>query len=169
MTPDINFESSWYNPFSFHESSINSEHDPDSFSFETHYCSPNDFKNNFQYFLKSSVSVLHLNIRSINKNSKSIKEFYSTINIEFSIVCFSETWVDDIYFTENSNFQLSGYKILHQTRKNRKGVGFCVFEHENLSFKLREDLRLNCDAIRSLSIEISSTKSKNAPQNPQIF
>ena len=29
MTPDINFESLSYNPFSIHESSINSEHDPD--------------------------------------------------------------------------------------------------------------------------------------------
>ena len=33
--------------------------------------------------------------------------------------------------------------------------------HENLSFKLREDLSINFDAIQSLSIEISSIKSKN--------
>ena len=33
--------------------------------------------------------------------------------------------------------------------------------HENLSFKLREDLSINCDATQSLSFEISSTKSKN--------
>ena len=33
--------------------------------------------------------------------------------------------------------------------------------HKNLSFKLKEDLSINCDAIQSLSIEISSTKSKN--------
>ena len=33
--------------------------------------------------------------------------------------------------------------------------------HENLSFKLREDLSINCDAIQSLSIKILSTKSKN--------
>ena len=33
--------------------------------------------------------------------------------------------------------------------------------HENLNFKLREDLSINCDEIQSLSIEISSTKSKN--------
>ena len=32
--------------------------------------------------------------------------------------------------------------------------------HENLNFKLREDLSINCDAIQSLSIEISNTKSK---------
>ena len=167
MTPDINFESLSYNPFSIYKSSINSEHDPDiNFyqdisSLETHYCSPNDFKNNFQSFLKDSFSVLHLNIRIMNKNFEYFKEFYSRIKFKFSIVCFSETWVDDISLSKNSHFQLSRYKVLHQTRKNRKGGGVCIFVDENLSFKLREDLSINCDAIQSLSTEISSTKSKN--------
>ena len=96
----------------------------------------------------------------MNKNFESFKEFYSKINFKFSIVCFSETWVDDISFSKNSNFQLSGYQVLHQTRKNRKGGGVYVFMHENLSFKLREDLSINCDAIQSLSIEISSINLK---------
>ena len=44
MTPGINFESLLYNPFSIHESSINTENDPDidfyqnTSSLETHYC-----------------------------------------------------------------------------------------------------------------------------------
>ena len=127
MTPDINFESLSYNPFSIHESSINSEHDPDiNFyqdisSLETHYCSPNDFQNNFQCFLKDSFSVLHLNIRSMNKNFESFKEFYLTINFKFSIFCFLETWVGKIFFSNNSNFQLSGYEVLHQRKKTRNG------------------------------------------------
>ena len=37
--------------------------------------------------------------------------------------------------------------------------------HENLNFKLREDLSINCDAIQSLFIEILSTKSKNIIRN----
>ena len=41
----------------------------------------------------------------MNKNFKSFKEFYPTINFKFSFVCFSETWVDDISFSKNSNFQ----------------------------------------------------------------
>ena len=59
------------------------------------------------------------------------------------------------------SFQLSGFKALHETGKNCKGGGVCVFVRENLSFKLREDLSKNCDATQSLSIEVSSTKSKN--------
>ena len=79
MTPDIYFESLSFNPFRIHESSINSEHHPkinfyqDVFSLETNYCSPNDFQNNFQSFLKDSFSVLHLNFRSINKKFESFK------------------------------------------------------------------------------------------------
>ena len=133
MTPDINFESLSYNLFSICESSINSEHDPyinfyqDVCSLETHYCRPNNFQNNFQCLLKISFSVLYLNITSMNKNFKSFKEYYSTINFKFSIVCFSETWVDDISFNKDSNFQLSSYQVQHHTRKNCKGGGICVF------------------------------------------
>ena len=77
MTSDINFESLSYNPFSIHESSISIDRDPDiNFcqdisSLETYYT--NDFKNNFQSFLKDSFSVLHLNIRSVNKSFESFK------------------------------------------------------------------------------------------------
>ena len=79
MTPGINFESSPYNPFNIHESTINSEHNPDinfyqDISFlETNYYSPNDFKNIFQCFLNDSFSVLHLNIRIMNMNFESFK------------------------------------------------------------------------------------------------
>ena len=97
MTLDINFKSLSCNPFSIHKSSTNGEHDPDinfyqDISYlETHYCSPNDFQNNFQCFLKDSFSGLHLNIRSMNKNFEPFKEIYSKINFKFSIVYFSET------------------------------------------------------------------------------
>ena len=81
------------------------------------------------------------------KNFEALKELYLTIDFKFSIVSFSDTWVDDISFSKNANFQLSGYQVLHQTRKNRKGGGVCVFVHEDLSFNIKEDLSINCDAI----------------------
>ena len=116
-------------------------------SLETHYCTLNDFQNNFQCSLKNFFSILHLNVKSMIKNFEALKELYLTIDFKFSIVSFSDTWVDDISFSKNSNFQLSGYQVLHQTRKNRKGGGVCVFVHEDLSFKIKEDLSINCDAI----------------------
>ena len=126
MTPDINFEALSYNPFSIHKNSINSENDPD-INFYQDISSLRHITVALMIlrttFLKDSFSVLHLNIRSINKNFESFKEFYSKIKFKFSIVCFSETWVDDISFSKNLNFQLSGYRALHETRKNRMAGG----------------------------------------------
>ena len=119
MTPDINFESFLYNPFSIPKSLINSKHGPNInfsqniYSLETHCCTPNDFKNNFQCSSKDPFSILHLKTRSMNKNLECFKEFYSIINFKFSNVCFSQTWIDDISFSKNSIFQLSGYQVLH--------------------------------------------------------
>ena len=54
---------------------------------------------------------------TMNKSFESFKEFYSKIKLKFSIVCFSETWLDDFSFSKNSNFQLSSYKVVHQNKK----------------------------------------------------
>ena len=42
-----------------------------------------------------NTSVLHLNIRSVNKDFENFKMFLSNKNFSFSIICFSETWLND--------------------------------------------------------------------------
>ena len=106
-------------------------------------------------------SALHLNVRNLNKIFQSFKEFYLTINFKFSVLCFSETWVDDMSPNKISNFHLSGYNVLHQISKNRKGGRISIFVDESLCYKLREDFSLNCEEMQSLSIEISITKAKD--------
>ena len=97
----------------------------------------------------------------MSTNFESFKELCPTINFIFSIVCFSKTSVGDKSFSRNSNFKLLGYKVLHQSRKNCKRGGVCSFMDGSLSFKLREDLSINYDAIQSLSNGISSNKFRN--------
>ena len=46
--------------------------------------------------------------------------------------------------------------MIHQVRNSRKGGGLCIFIHESLCYKLRQDLSINSEAIESLSIEISN-------------
>ena len=89
------------------------------------------------------------------------KNFIRQLTSNLAFCVFSETWVDKISFSKSSNYQLLGYKVLNRARKNGKGGEVCDFVDESHSFKLREDLNINCDAIQSLFIEISSTKSKN--------
>ena len=57
--------------------------------------------------------MLHLNIQSINKNLEAFKQFYLSLNFNFSIGCFSELWANDIYIHKNSSFQLPNYNTEH--------------------------------------------------------
>ena len=80
-----------------------------------------------------------------------------------SIVCFSETWANDININKNPSFQLPNYNTEHQIRKSSKAGGVCIFIHESLDHKhgVRKDLSINCDAIESLSVEICNRKTRN--------
>ena len=73
---------------------VDNDHDPDVNFYhhvsmlDTQYLMPDKFKTNFKDFSKNSFSVLHLNIRSINKNFEAFTEFYSKLNYIFSVICF---------------------------------------------------------------------------------
>ena len=96
MTPDTNFESMFFNPFTTKECFVDNGHDPDVNFYhgvsmlDTQYLTPDKFKTNFKEISKNSFSVLHLNIRSINKNLEAFSEFYSKLNHVFSVICFSD-------------------------------------------------------------------------------
>ena len=85
---------------------------------------PDKFKTNFMDFSKSSFSVLHLNIRSINKNFEAFTEFYSKLNHIFSVICFSETWESEENINKSSAFELKNCNVIHQLRNRAKEEGY---------------------------------------------
>ena len=74
------------------------------------------------------------------------------LNLKFIIVCFLETWADDYKLRNDSLIQLPGYNVLRQIKKYQRGGGIIIFVQESLSFKRREDLDINLEAVESLSI-----------------
>ena len=89
----------------------------------------------------SALSVLHLNIRSMKKNFESFKLFLSNFNFDFSIICFSETWLDDSFSLSQSLYELPKYKCIHQVRSYGKEGGVSIYINNSLNFKLRPDLK----------------------------
>ena len=158
-----------FNSFSNNNNFSDSKQDPDvNFfldnipSIITEYFSLSDVKIGFSKFESpDTFSVLYLNVRSLRKNIEDFKELYKTLNLKFSIVCFSETWADDNKLESDYLIQLPGYNVLHQIGKNRRGRGISIFVHESLSLKRRQDLGTNSEAVESLSIEILNKKCKN--------
>ena len=111
-----------------------------------------------------SFSVLHLNIRSLNKNFESLKNVLVEINFCFKVICITESWCSDDLHT-NNRYQLSKYVSIHQIRKNGKtGCGITVSIHKELIYNIRHDLSVNDEDTEALYLEIINQKSKNILQ-----
>ena len=122
-------------------------------NFDTPYILPEEFKKFHDTSCDDSFSILHLNIRSIKKNVENFKLFFSTLGYSFSVICFSETWLDDT--DSNSLYELPNYISKHQIRDDRKWGGVSFYIHNLLSFRVLPNLCINSTDIESLSIEIT--------------
>ena len=68
-------------------------------------------------------SILHLNIRSLNKNIDNLRDFLASLKGKFSVIILEESWCDETA-NKNSLFDLENYNSVHKTRKNKKEEGF---------------------------------------------
>ena len=120
------------------------------------YVLPEDFHDFLAKPGTGYFSILHLNIRSIKKFFKSFKTYFSALDFTFSIICFSETWCDDL---DNFIYDLPSYTSSHQKRSDRKIGGVSVYVHNSLNFKTIPELSTNFRDIESLALEIISEKT----------
>ena len=136
------------NPFSLQENFINNESDQMT-----------EFKNSSKVFDPNAFSILHLNITSMKKSCRNLKEFLKNLSVRFSATCLSETWCQSPEVSQNLNYFLSGYNFFYQYRQNCRGGGVCLLVKELLCYKTREDLSINCDAIEALCLEMKNRKT----------
>ena len=54
---------------------------------------------------KKGFSILHLNIRSINKNFENLKHFLIGLRIEFDVICLTETWCEENHLVNKYQLQ----------------------------------------------------------------
>ena len=72
------------------------------------YIFPEELQNFLSGDKDENVSVQYLNIKRINKNIVNFKTFISNLNFGSSIICFSETWLNDSNI-DNANYELLKY------------------------------------------------------------
>jgi hypothetical protein len=108
---------------------------------------------------KSNFSLIHFNSRSLNKNFDSITDYLHTLNNNFSVLAFSESWFNDK--TPTNLLNIDGYRLISSDRFGKKGGGVALYVSTDLHFKLRTDLQLPASQeYESLFIEIE-TEPKN--------
>ena len=104
------------------------------------------------------ISVLHLNIRSINKNFSELTNLLQTVDYQFHAIGISETWLNDF----NHSVSIENYEFIHHHRKDRQGGGVGLYLANNLDYKVRQNLKFeNSETTDSLFVEITITKGKN--------
>lgn len=81
----------------------------------------------------NGISLLHLNIRSANKNMDVLKLFLSTITLNFDIIVLSEIWNKNLSIIANS---LTGYKFFSKTPPQSIVGGIGIFIRDNVKAKL---------------------------------
>ena len=181
MDPTINgFEQLCFNPFTTDDSVFTDDNDPDQNYFNednfTAYDTPYVFQNTKSILHETkqyeNLSLLHLNIRSLNDNFENFRNLLEDSEFSFNVICLSETWSTDKDFRDNSDYHLSNYYTIHSERKiKKKGGGVLIYVKTNLIYKIRGDLSISDYEGEFLSIEILFwvKQTQNGHVNTQQF
>ena len=96
-------------------------------------------------------SLLHSNIRSIPKNLYDLELFLSGLRIRFTVMAFSETWLNS---TNHLLYNIEGYNVESAYRSCRRGGGVSLYIRQHIVYAPRTDLDIFDDIMESKFIEI---------------
>ena len=124
------------------------------------YYNVDRFNCSSQNLLKSSFSVLYINIRSMNKNFEKLREYLSQVKGNFSIIALTEMWCSYDKADKNTLWQLPNSTVIHQIRNSgQKGGGIGIYVHNTLNYKIPKNKNINNNDIECINIEIISKTS----------
>ena len=167
------FEILKFSPYNSENLLLDNNNDPDenfceeSYFADTSYYSTEEAKQKSSYSKSNSFSLLHLNIRSLQKNFDKLIDFLATLDFEFKVIWISETWCS-VNVSYDSLYKPPNYNSIHQTRGNGKSGGVvAIFMHNTLVYNIKLDSSINNDNIEALCIEIVNKNGKNILINAQ--
>ena len=106
----------------------------------------------------STLNMLHINVRSLNKHYDDILTLLENCSIKLTVLGVTETWLSD---SNQELYNISGYNFVTQSRVNKPGGGVGMYINENLNYLVRNDLSNNLPHIESLFVEICYTNASN--------
>ena len=103
-----------------------------------------------QDFGNQMLNLLHVNARSITKNSEAIRNLIVDLDTQFTCILVSETWLNEYKFVP----QMDGYNFVGMNRPGKTGGGVAIFVQKDANFKLRDDLTFAKDCLESVFVEL---------------
>ena len=83
---------------------------------------------------KTIFSIIHLNARSLIRNFDQLNSFLRNINMPFSVIGVSETWLTHCT-AELAN--ITGYNFVSNHRKSKTGGGVGIYLQQNANFQIQ--------------------------------
>ena len=108
---------------------------------------------------KGKLSIIHFNSRSMYTNFNNIKEYVNKFTQPFNIIAISETWINT---DKGIDFELNGYELRYNNRKNKGGGGVAIYVDVSLNFRVLDCMTTVVDnLLECITIEICKEKHKN--------
>ena len=101
---------------------------------------------------------LHVNARSAPKNLDNYILFLQNINIDFSVVGVSETWLNA---SNVDTCNISGYNHVCNYRKGKRGGGVSLFLRQGIDYQTCDYLTLMNDFLESVFVQLSYESIKS--------
>ena len=104
------------------------------------------------------LSLFHLNIRSLQNKVDELSTLLTSLDIKFSVVGITETWLLD----SPVGVDIDGYNFVYKNRPVRSGGGVGLYVSDNLDFRIRSDIYADEDEVmEALFIEVIRPHEKN--------
>ena len=116
---------------------------------ECKFFSQREFNDKFSNS-KNSLGIIHINIRSINKNLDEFLAFLSQLSFCFSVVILTETWL----MSRSDWLEVEGLNGYHSIRSDRRGGGVSVLVRDDIKSSLINEWCINDDIFESCGVKL---------------
>ena len=118
------------------------------------YYVEDSFNAEFDGVSGQSLSVIHLNVRSVPRNLDKFVHYISNLKVNFTVIGLSETWLNE---TNHMIYNIDGYNAISKYRTGRIGGGVTIYVNDMLHIIQRDDIAVFNEYVESVVIEIPKT------------
>ena len=101
-----------------------------------------------------TLKILNMNIRSISANGTDFVAYLGTLDINFDIICLTETWMNERRKIIN---HFPNYNSFESSRPLRDGGGVLVLVRQELSASEIPNTNHNSDVLECVFVEVADT------------
>ena len=101
----------------------------------------------------NDFSLIHLNIRSLPRNGNNFTAYLEMLQIKFSIICLSETWLSENRLINDIFLDYNAYHSMRGTDRS-PGGGVSIYVHKKFKSIEISDLTSNMEHIECIFVRV---------------